>query len=72
MYSDPEQWRFIRRRILEKGTPKKQLVRETGITAFFSRLLARFGNADYTFVRGGVISSSCHFFKGKTDGFETN
>jgi hypothetical protein len=36
MYSDPEQWWFIRRRILEKGTAKEQLVRETGITTFSS------------------------------------
>src|SRR5258708_10874128 len=28
-------------------------------------LLARFGRAAYTLVRGGVISSSCHFSKEK-------
>ena len=38
----------------------------------FSKLLAGFGKAAYTFVRGGVISSPCHFFEGKIDGFETN
>jgi transposase len=31
MYCDIGQWRHIRRRILEKGTPKKQVARETGL-----------------------------------------
>jgi hypothetical protein len=47
-------------------------------TAFFSKPLARFGKAPYTFVRAGVISSrdrgviAVSFFEGKTDGFEKN
>jgi hypothetical protein len=32
MYREVAQWRQIRRRILEKGTPKKQVVRETRIS----------------------------------------
>ena len=32
MYCDVGQWRHIRRRILEKGTPKKQIARETGVS----------------------------------------
>ena len=32
MYCDVGQWRHIRRRILEKGTPKKQVARETGVS----------------------------------------
>jgi transposase len=32
MYREIAQWRQIRRRILEKGTPKKQVVRETRIS----------------------------------------
>jgi DNA invertase Pin-like site-specific DNA recombinase len=32
MYREVAQWRQIRRRILEKGTPKKQVARETGIS----------------------------------------
>ncbi len=32
MYCDVRQWRHIRRRILEKGTPKKQVARETGVS----------------------------------------
>jgi hypothetical protein len=38
----------------------------------FSKRLAGFGRAAYTFVLRGVISSSRSFFKGKTDGFETD
>ena len=32
MYCDVGQWRHIRSRILEKGTPKKQVARETGVS----------------------------------------
>jgi hypothetical protein len=32
MYCDIQQWREIRRRILEKGTPKKRVSAETGIS----------------------------------------
>jgi transposase len=32
MYCDITQWRHIRRRIMEKGAPKKQISRETGIS----------------------------------------
>lgn len=32
MYCDVRQWRHIRRRILEKGTPKKRVSSETGIS----------------------------------------
>jgi Helix-turn-helix domain of resolvase len=32
MYCDVGQWRHIRTRILEKGTPKKQVARETGVS----------------------------------------
>ena len=32
MYRDVAQWRHIRRRIREKGTPKRQVSRETGIS----------------------------------------
>ena len=32
MYCDVGQWRHIRRRILEKGTPKKRVSRETGVS----------------------------------------
>jgi transposase len=32
MYCDARQWRHIRRRIMAKGTPKKQVSRETGIS----------------------------------------
>jgi lambda repressor-like predicted transcriptional regulator len=32
MYRDARQWRDIRRRILEKGTPKKRVSAETGIS----------------------------------------
>ena len=32
MYQGVAQWRQIRRRILEKGTPKKQVARETGLS----------------------------------------
>src|SRR5262245_34593814 len=32
MYSDVAQWQHIRRRILVKGTPKKQVARDTGIS----------------------------------------
>ena len=32
MYRDERQWRDIRRRILEKGTPKKRVSAETGIS----------------------------------------
>ena len=31
MYRDIDQWRHVRRRILEEGTPKKQIARETGV-----------------------------------------
>lgn len=32
MYRDVAQWSGIRRRILEQGTPIRQVVRETGIS----------------------------------------
>ena len=32
MYCDTRQWRHIRRRILEQGTPKKRVARETGVS----------------------------------------
>src|SRR4030081_2053519 len=32
MYREVAQWRYIRRLIREKGTPKKQVSRETGIS----------------------------------------
>jgi hypothetical protein len=32
MYCDLRQWRDIRRRILDKGTPKKRVSAETGIS----------------------------------------
>jgi hypothetical protein len=41
MYCDIAEWRCIRRRILEKGTPKKQVSRETGISrATINKILA--------------------------------
>src|SRR5215470_20412917 len=32
MYREVAQWRHVRRSILEKGTPKKQVARDTGIS----------------------------------------
>jgi hypothetical protein len=32
MYYDVEQWRHIRQRILEKGTPKRRVSRETRVS----------------------------------------
>jgi hypothetical protein len=32
MYREVAQWQHIRRRILIEGTPKKQVVRDTGIS----------------------------------------
>jgi hypothetical protein len=32
MYRDVAQWHQIRRRILERGTPKRQVSRDTGIS----------------------------------------
>ncbi len=32
MYRDNRQWAHVRRRILEKGVPKKQVARESGIS----------------------------------------
>jgi hypothetical protein len=41
MYCDVRQWRHIRRRIMVKGTPKKQVSRETGISRqTINRMLA--------------------------------
>src|ERR1700738_64656 len=41
MYCDVRQWRHIRRRIMVKGTPKKQVSRETGISRqTITRMLA--------------------------------
>ena len=31
VYSDTEQWAAIRRRVLVKGVPKRQILRETGM-----------------------------------------
>ena len=41
MYCDAQQWQHIRRRIMAKGTPKKQVSRETGISRqTINRMLA--------------------------------
>ena len=48
MYREIVQWRQIRRRLLEDGTPKKQVARETGISRrTLNRILAYEGPPGY-------------------------
>jgi transposase len=48
MYRDIVQWRQIRRRVLEDGTPKKQVARETGISRrTLNRILTHEGPPGY-------------------------